>query len=94
MHPSALISRRPAPSLAPIVAIRPSMIPMSARKTSDAVDSVPLRTTTSYSAMLPPGRSDRTDTTISAPQASDRAESAVRNREQRLFPAMPSRHAY
>jgi len=52
MRPSALTSRRPAPSLAPIVAIRPSMTPMSARATSDAVASVPLRTTRSYSAMI------------------------------------------
>src|SRR5215472_10462504 len=56
MWPSALISRRPAPSFAPIVAMQPSMTPMSARKTSDAVASVPLRTTRSYSAMIPPPR--------------------------------------
>src|SRR5262245_22795154 len=52
MRPSALISRRPRSSFAPIVAIRPSMTPMSARKTSDAVATVPLRTTRSYSAMI------------------------------------------
>jgi hypothetical protein len=45
--PSALISRRPRASLAPIVAIWPSMIPMSARNTSAAVASVPLRMTRS-----------------------------------------------
>src|SRR5919204_5097140 len=63
MRPSALSSRRPAPSLAPIVATRPSITPMSARKTSEAVASVPLRTTRSYSAIKPVSRSmsDRTD---------------------------------
>jgi hypothetical protein len=47
MRPSASMSRRPAASLVPIVAIRPSTTPMSARKTSEAVATVPLRTTRS-----------------------------------------------
>ena len=81
MRPSASISRRPAPSFAPIVAMRPSMTPMSARNTSDAVASVPLRTTRSYSAMMFAPRFPA----IPGPRAADRSCRRRRAGDRRPF---------
>src|SRR5262249_57498179 len=81
---------RQVPSSGPSVAMRPSMTPMSARKTSDAVASVPLRTTRSYSAMIPPPRYSN------GYSPDPRAASFPSHRKrgwllgsQRSFPAMP-----
>src|SRR6516164_455412 len=59
MRPSASISRRPRLSFAPIAAMRRSTTPISARNTSAAVATVPLRTTRSKSGMRLPAPGER-----------------------------------